>query len=86
MINRLKPEVRTLCHLWFPGEKAPVVAKVLEYKYIWYKKWGNYKQGIFQPYLLACQVPQKYWRVAPASVSIVEDSCQTATNNLRCGA
>ena len=31
---------------------------MLEYKYIWYKKWGNYKQGIFQPYLLACQLPK----------------------------
>jgi hypothetical protein len=46
-------------------------------------QWGNYKQGIFQPYLLACQLPKSHWGRVPASVSIVEEPCQTATNNLR---
>jgi len=36
----------------FNGTKEPIISKVLEYKYIWYKKWGNYKPGIFQPYLV----------------------------------
>jgi len=34
--------------------------QVLEYKYIWFSKWGNYKQGVFQPYLLACQIPKSH--------------------------
>ena len=55
----------------------------MEYKYIWYKKWGNYKPGIFQPYLLACQLPKTHWKKAPISVSIVERICDKATNNLR---
>jgi hypothetical protein len=46
-------------------------------------QWGNYKQGIFQPYLMACQLPKSHWGRVPASVSIVEEPCQTATNNLR---
>jgi hypothetical protein len=41
-----------LVQIWFNGTQAPVISKVLEYKYIWYKKWGNYKPGIFQPYLV----------------------------------
>ena len=56
---------------------------MLEYKYIWYKKWGNYKQGLFQPYLLACQIPKSHAKKIPASVSIVENKCDTATSNLR---
>jgi len=83
MINRLEPKVKTFCQLWFNDSKEPVFSKVLEYKYIWYKKWGNYKQGLFQPYLLACQLPKTHWGKAPASVSIVEKKCDVATNNLR---
>ena len=56
---------------------------MLEYKYIWYKKWGNYKQGLYQPYLLACQLPKTHWGKVPASVSVVEYKCDTATINLR---
>jgi len=83
MINRLEPTVKTHCQLWFNSTKEPVFSKVIEYKYIWYKKWGNYKQGIFQPYLLACQLPKSHWGEAPASVSVVEHQCDNATNNLR---
>lgn len=83
MIDRLEPKVKTHCQLWFSDAKEPVLSKVLEYKYIWYKKWGNYKQGLFQPYLLACQLPKSHWGSVPSSVSIVEQPCDTATSNLR---
>merc|ERR1712013_839614 len=66
MIDRLEPKVKTHCQLWFSDAKEPVLSKVLEYKYIWYKKWGNYKQGLFQPYLLACQLPKTRWGKPPA--------------------
>ena len=80
---RLEPQVKTHCQLWFNGTREPVISKVLEYKYIWYRKWGNYKPGIFQPYMLACQLPKTHWDKVPLSVSIVENVCDTATNNLR---
>lgn len=83
MINRIEPSVRTHCQLWFEDRKQPVIVRTMEYKYIWYKKWGNYKQGIFQPYLIACQVPKSHHGVVPASVSLVENVCDRATNNLR---
>lgn len=83
MINRLEPKVKTFCHLWFNNTHEPVISKVLEYKYIWYRKWGNYKAGIFQPYMLACQLPKSHWKLEPISVSVVEHVCDTATNNLR---
>lgn len=60
MINRIEPTVRTYCQFWFENEKEPAFVKTLEYKYIWYRKWGNYKQGIYQPYLIACQIPAKF--------------------------
>lgn len=83
MINRLEPSVKTHCQFWFNGTREPVISKVLEYKYIWYRKWGNYKPGIFQPYMLACQLPKTHWDKVPLSVSVVEDVCDTATNNLK---
>lgn len=83
MINRIEPTVKTHCQFWFDNSKEPVFTKVMEYKYIWYKKWGNYKQGIFQPYLIACQIPPAYHKMVPSSVSVVEKACDSATNNLR---
>ncbi|KAG4078302.1 hypothetical protein HA402_013012 [Bradysia odoriphaga] len=83
MIDRIEPKVQTYCQLWFDGQKEPHIVKTFEYKYIWHNKRGNYKQGIYQPYLIACQIPNPFHSVVPASVSIVEKECDTATNNLR---
>ncbi|XP_075219198.1 uncharacterized protein LOC142323449 [Lycorma delicatula] len=83
MINRIEPTIKTYCQFWFENHKEPVFVKVMEYKYIWYKKWGNYKQGIYQPYLIACQIPQPYHKRIPASVSLVEKVCDIASNNIR---
>ncbi|KAF3424446.1 hypothetical protein E2986_04660 [Frieseomelitta varia] len=84
MIDRIEPIVKTHCQLWYDGQREPVVVETLEYKYIWYPKWGNYKQGIYQPYVIACKIPQSHWsKGPPASVSMVEKSCDTPSNNLR---
>ncbi|XP_076294748.1 uncharacterized protein LOC143215972 [Lasioglossum baleicum] len=84
MIDRIEPTVKTHCQLWYDGEREPRVVETLEYKYIWYPKWGNYKQGIYQPYVIACKVPQSHWlKGPPASVSMVEKPCDAASNNLR---
>lgn len=83
MIDRIEPNVKTYCQLWFDGQKEPYIVKTFEYKYIWYNKWGNYKQGIYQPYLIACPIPKPFHSIVPASVSIVEKKCDSATNNLR---
>ncbi|XP_031778263.1 uncharacterized protein LOC100113889 [Nasonia vitripennis] len=84
MIDRIEPSVKTHCQMWWDGEREARLVEVLEYKYIWYSKWGNYKQGIYQPYVIACKVPQSHWRRGPpASVSLVERRCETASNNLR---
>ncbi|CAL7938847.1 unnamed protein product [Xylocopa violacea] len=84
MIDRIEPTVKTHCQLWYDGEREPKVVETLEYKYIWYPKWGNYKQGIYQPYVIACKIPQSHWlKGPPASVSMVEKPCDTPSNNLR---
>ncbi|KAL1130258.1 hypothetical protein AAG570_013196 [Ranatra chinensis] len=83
MINRIEPTVKTYCLFWFENKKEPAVTRIMEYKYIWYKKWGNYKQGIFQPYLMACQIPKSYHNLVPSSVSLVEKLCDNPTNNVR---
>ncbi|CAG5104374.1 Protein of unknown function [Cotesia congregata] len=84
MIDRIEPKIKTYCQLWFDGEKEPQVVDVFEYKYIWFKKWGSYKQGIYQPYVIACKIPQSHWsKDPPASISIVEKPCDIATTNLR---
>ncbi|CAL8105281.1 unnamed protein product [Orchesella dallaii] len=83
MMDRIEPNVSTYCQIWFEKEKEPQFAKVLEYKYIWFSKWGNYRQGVFQPYLLACQIPKHHHGKVPKSVSVVEKPCHAANNNMR---
>lgn len=83
MIDRIEPTIKTYCQLWYESEREPRIVETLEYKYIWYAKWGNYKQGIYQPYVIACRVPQQMSGKPPSSVSMVEKRCDTASNNLR---
>ncbi|CAB3369777.1 uncharacterized protein LOC135935988 [Cloeon dipterum] len=83
MLDRIEPKVKTFCQFWFEDQKEPAIIEVMEYKYIWYKKWGNYKQGILQPYLIACKLPPTHKSRVPISVSLVERPCDTASNNLR---
>jgi hypothetical protein len=83
MINQIKPTIKTSCQFWFESQNEPVLIKVSEYMHIWNSSWGSSQQEIYQPYLISCQIPQQYHKVVPASVSIVEKPCDTATNNLR---
>ncbi|XP_050725350.1 uncharacterized protein LOC127003037 [Eriocheir sinensis] len=83
MADRLTPAVVTHCQLWYAGEAAPVTARVVEYRYIWVRAYGNYRQGILQPYLLQCVVPAARRHHVPLSVSLVEAECDRARNNLR---
>ncbi|XP_037077783.1 uncharacterized protein LOC119098840 [Pollicipes pollicipes] len=83
MIDRLQPTLRTHCQLWFEQFHEPVVVPVLEYKYVWYKGWGNYEQGVLQPYLMACQVPAALQRLVPRAVTVVERPCDRSTVALR---
>ncbi|XP_012220874.2 uncharacterized protein [Linepithema humile] len=85
MIDRIEPTVKTYCQLWYDGESEPRIVETFEYKYIWYAKWGNYKQGIYQPYVIACQVPPQAVTAnkPPSSVSLVERRCDAASNHLR---
>ncbi|XP_011647628.1 uncharacterized protein LOC105433852 [Pogonomyrmex barbatus] len=83
MIDRIEPTVKTYCQVWYEGENEPKIVETLEYKYIWYPKWGNYKQGIYQPYVIACRLPPQAYGKPPSSVSVVEKRCDTATNHLR---
>lgn len=83
MIDRIQPTVKTFCQLWFENDKKPVFAPISEYRYIWYSKWGNFKQGINQPYLMSCTVPKSHKDKVPVAVSVVEKECENATTLLR---
>ena len=83
MINRLKPNVKTYCQLWFDELNEPIFSKIWEYKFIWEKSYGNYKNGLFQPYMISCRIPFDYRNLVPKSVSVVEKPCDMATTNLR---
>ncbi|KAK2718444.1 uncharacterized protein LOC136037819 isoform X2 [Artemia franciscana] len=83
LIDRIEPTVPTYCQMWYQASQDPVVTKVLEYKYMWNKKWGNYKQGVLQPYLITCKIPDPLKGIPPVSVSLVQKPCDAARTNLR---
>ncbi|XP_022244175.1 uncharacterized protein LOC106461494 isoform X1 [Limulus polyphemus] len=82
MVDKIKP-ISTTCQLWFDKGKSPVFAQAT-YTYAWYSKWGNYKDGILQPFIVSCKLPKKETEGRiPASVSLVQTRCQNPNNNLR---
>ncbi|XP_068224432.1 uncharacterized protein [Palaemon carinicauda] len=83
MIDRLEPSVKPYCQIWFDGQSKPVFSQIWQYKWIWVKGWGNYRNGVLQPYLMSCSVPSEYQGLVPESVSLAEKPCDMATTNLR---
>jgi hypothetical protein len=84
MIDRLSPPP-ILCQLWFANVHSPVVTLAAHF-YMWYPQWGNYNDGILQPYLITCPISQmKEFSTAthvPRSVSLIKKPCENATNSL----
>lgn len=84
MIDRISPPP-TFCQIWFDRISVPIISQAT-YIYGWYSKWGNYKDGFLQPYIITCKIPRikslpkDFY---PTSVSLVDNRCQKANNNLK---
>ncbi|XP_076254323.1 uncharacterized protein LOC143192711 isoform X2 [Rhynchophorus ferrugineus] len=83
LINSRNPSPNTHCQLWFENRNQPIIVKVKEYKYIWYKEWNLPNIDRYEPYLITCELPKAFLNATPSSVSIVNKPCDIATNNLR---
>ncbi|XP_063634507.1 uncharacterized protein LOC134805137 [Cydia splendana] len=81
--DRIQPSLGTYCQLWFEERSGPVLVLILEYVYMWPRVWGNYRDGVLLPYLVACVLPVDVRALRPAAVSLVERPCDRATNCLR---
>ncbi|CAH2052505.1 unnamed protein product, partial [Iphiclides podalirius] len=71
--DRIKPTLATHCQLWFEEREAPVVVRNLEYKYVWNSKWGNYRDHVLQPYLLACVLPAEEFAVCVKGLDFLHE-------------
>ena len=84
MVDRISPPP-VACQLWYENVSQPITASAT-YVYGWYPKWGNYVDGPLQPFIITCKIPRikglERGR-APTSVSVVENKCDSVTNNLR---
>lgn len=78
-----KESVAMYCQLWYDDLESSYIVPLEEYHYIWYREWGNAVDGIAQPYLFSCRLPQEKWNTVPKAVSLVENKCDLATNLLR---
>lgn len=84
MIDKLKPPI-SYCKFWYKSKNVSINVKgafvKVIYTYMWYNKWGNYENGILQPFLMSCPLLDS--KHIPDSVSIVRKKCEKVTNNLR---
>lgn len=72
MIDRIQPPP-TNCLLWsatLNRSQSPLVSRA-SFVYAWYPKWGNYKDGFLQPWIVTCPVPRSHPKLVPDSVSLV---------------
>ncbi|KAF5292070.1 hypothetical protein FQR65_LT11336 [Abscondita terminalis] len=82
MVDQIEPITTVHCQLWFSEQTQPVLVKSLKYEYAWRDGWGNHVQGIYQPYLIPCPLPQSHHNLKVVAVSLVESPCDTASNAL----
>ncbi|KAK7081651.1 hypothetical protein SK128_021715 [Halocaridina rubra] len=84
MINKFDTSnFKVYCQIWFEGLKEPVVTKIRNYNYIWRYNYGNTADGILQPFLMRCHIPEHFYYLIPVSVSLTERPCAKASNNIR---
>lgn len=87
MIDRIAPPP-TNCLLWSNklrrthGKLEPLVSRA-SFVYAWYPKWGNYKDGFLQPWIVTCPVPRAYPALVPDSVSLVEAPAELSPSRER---
>uniref|UniRef100_A0A2R5LM60 Glycosyltransferase family 92 protein n=1 Tax=Ornithodoros turicata TaxID=34597 RepID=A0A2R5LM60_9ACAR len=82
MVDRIKPPP-VMCQLWYDDAQFPTISSV-KYTYAWYSKWGNYQDGILQPFVVTCKAPYiNNKQRPPSSVSLVEKQCDKPMNNIR---
>lgn len=53
------------------GHPPPLVTRA-SFVYAWYPKWGNYKDGLLQPWIVTCPILRSHVGLVPDSVSLVE--------------
>lgn len=59
MIDRLEPNGSLICLIWFSDEpRAPIDVRA-EFVYVWFHRWGNYKDSILQPFVVDCRVSRE---------------------------
>lgn len=82
MVDWVKPPP-IVCQLWYNDGAYPTISTT-KYTYAWYSKWGNYHDGILQPFIVTCKAPYiNAKHEAPASVSLAEKQCDKPVNNVR---
>ncbi|EDW00187.1 uncharacterized protein LOC6565480 [Drosophila grimshawi] len=75
----------TYCQLWYAEHKEPVITQVSEWLSVWPAAWGHPAQ-LSYPHLISCPVPNlpaNLKESTPRTVSLVKESCESASNSLR---
>lgn len=87
MIDRIEPPP-TNCLLWssklrkLDGKLQPLVSQA-SFVYAWYPKWGNYKDGFLQPWIVTCPISRAFPGLVPDSVSLVQVPAEVSATRER---
>ena len=78
-LNRVDPDIETFCQIWYKDLDEPLIVRPFEIRLMWNKDFGVNRHGS-SPYMIGCKNP--YLTQVPLSVSLVENECDEAINNL----
>ncbi|RZC40122.1 Glyco transf 92 domain containing protein [Asbolus verrucosus] len=76
------PKTKFYCQFWYYHIDKPLLVQSQKLFWLWRPGWGADRKGWNHPYLITCPVPYATKEV-PMSVSLVENFCDKATNNLK---
>ena len=79
LLNRVDPEIEAFCQIWYKDLDEPLIVRPFEIRLMWNKEFGVNRNG-WSPYMIGCKNP--YLTQVPLSVSLVENECDEAINNL----
>lgn len=82
IMNTGKGLPQTICQFWFDEQETPVFSDA-SYSYIWNKRWNLHNVRDLEPYLITCSVPKFHRHLIPQAVTLVQSTCDFASNSLR---
>jgi len=84
MFDNMTPLEPIQCHFWYKNASVPIISPSTQYKLIWVRLWGGWREDQLQPYLITCPIPpEAKEKGAPQAVGLTAEPCDHVRVMLR---